>query len=120
MRTKVFYLLMNKFTMFLGYNLSNHFALFRCRKPVFNKRITDAIIFKRHDEVINNRIPQPKFIRNIMIKDIKHILIVHTFWCRGQPQQKLRFKILDYFSIGFCSCMVTLIDNYIIELILTE
>ena len=75
---------------------------------------------ERNDQVINNSIAESQFKWDIITKQTYYILIIHTILCCCQSKHELWLKILDNLLICLCNGMMTLINDYIIELILPK
>ena len=96
-----FELCSNKICMLITGKLSNHSALFISIEAVINKLIADAIIFEGYDELVDDCVSQAKLIWKVFVKQLKKIMIIHSFRSRGQTKQKLRLKIFnDFHAFG--------------------
>ena len=82
--------------------------------------IVDAIIVKRHQHSLIDRVRERQFIRHIIIADLVDIPAVHSFRRRRQTEQKLRLKIIYDLTIRIVDRMMELIDHNVVKIIPRE
>ena len=112
-----FDLLGNKIGMLIAGKLCDHFPFFTLRQSIIYKLIPDAVIFERHNQIIDDGVPQTEFIGDILIEQFEHVLVVHTFRSCGQTKQEFRFKISDDLFVSLCGSMVAFVDDNVIEFV---
>ena len=77
--------------------------------------IGNAVVVKRHEHVLVERLAQPNLVGHVVIEQFKDVEPVGAFRGGGEPQQELRLEMVDDLLVRRRTRLVHLVDDDVIE-----
>ena len=114
------YHVIDKITMLVIGELLNKLMAFCFFDAILDQFISNAVILKRYHKSIDYRIPKTQLIGNVLVEKAKHVFPIHAFRSRSDSKKELRLKVINDFTVCFCSCMVAFIDDDIVPCVLLK
>lgn len=79
------------------------------------RAVVDAEVLEWTHEVSLERVPQAHLGGDMPIEVVEDVLAVRALWRGREPQQQLRFQVVEQPRVGRRACAVKLVDDHHVE-----